>query len=322
MNSREKAEDAALRPTSFDDYIGQDEIKDNLRVMIAAARQRGDALDHLLLCGPPGLGKTSLSNIIATELGVGMKVTTAPMLTKKADLIGILTSLNEGDVLFIDEIHRMPMPVEENLYPAMEDYKFDFVVGAGATARTTSIPLPKFTLVGATTRAGMLSQPLRDRFGFIGRMDFYGIDDLCRIAQRSAGKLGVSIDPEGAEALAKRARNTPRLVNRLMRRVRDYAQVYADGQITAELAEAALDRIGIDQNGFDEMDRRYLDALVNRFGGGPVGLDTMAGTIGEDPGTIEDTIEPYLLKEGFLSRGPRGRAAGPKAYEWAREARA
>lgn len=308
--------DAALRPRNFDEYIGQNIVKENLRVMVKAAQKRGSHLDHLLFAGPPGLGKTSLSNIIATELGVDMKVTSAPMLAKKADLVGILTGLNDGDVLFIDEIHRLPMVVEESLYVPMEDYRFDLTIGQGAAARTTSVPLPKFTLVGATTRAGMLSAPLRDRFGYIGRLDFYTVEELAKIAYASARKLGVVMDTDGAIEVAQRSRGTPRLANRLIRRLRDFADVYGDGSITAEVASKGLDQLQVDKNGFDEMDRRLIDTIVNRFGGGPVGLETLAATIGEESDTIEGMIEPYLLKEGFLQKTSRGRMAGPRAMEY------
>jgi Holliday junction DNA helicase RuvB len=306
--------DAALRPRRFSDYVGQDKLKDNLRIMTEAARARGEPVDHLLFCGPPGLGKTSLAHIIAAEMGVGIHVTSGPAIEKKGDLAGILTGLQPSDVLFIDEMHRLSPAVEENLYPAMEDFRFDVVIGDGPHARTMRVPLPNFTLIGATTRTGLLSGPLRDRFGFVARLDFYTPEDLFRIVVRSARVLGTAIDEAGAQEIAKRSRGTPRVANRLLRRLRDFAEVLGDGRITGDLAKRALDSLEIDASGFDEMDRRLLLTIIDRFGGGPVGLDTVAAAIGEEPTTIEYVLEPYLIKEGFLSRTPRGRIASPQAY--------
>jgi Holliday junction DNA helicase RuvB len=307
--------DAALRPRKFSEYVGQDKLKENLRVMVEAARGRREPVDHLLFCGPPGLGKTSMAHIIAAEMGVGIHVTSGPAIDKKGDLAGFLTALQANDVLFIDEIHRLSPAVEENLYPAMEDYRFDYVIGEGAHARTMPVQLPPFTLIGATTRTGLLSGPLRDRFGFVARLDFYSREDLIRIVGRSARVLGVELAPDGAQEIAKRARGTPRVANRLLRRLRDFAQVIGDGTITSSLAKRALDSLEIDELGFDEMDRRLILTIIDRFSGGPVGLDTLAAAIGEEPTTIEYVIEPYLIKEGYLSRTPRGRVAGSAAYD-------
>jgi holliday junction DNA helicase RuvB len=306
--------DAALRPKTFDDYIGQRRLKENLRVMTQAARARGEAVDHLLFSGPPGLGKTSLAHIIATEMGAGIHITSGPAIEKKGDLAGILSNLQPNEVLFIDEIHRLSPAVEENLYPAMEDFRFDIVIGDGPGARTMTLPLHRFTLIGATTRAGLLSNPLRDRFGFIGRLDFYEVEELVQIVERSSRVLGVSIDPEGAHEIARRSRGTPRVANRLLRRLRDFAQVLGDGVVTLSLAKNALDRLEIDNEGLDEMDRRLVLMLIDRFSGGPVGLDTLSAAIGEDPSTLEFVVEPYLIKEGYLARTPRGRVATPRAY--------
>lgn len=307
--------DAALRPRAFEEYVGQTKIKENLRVFTEAARQRGEAVDHLLFAGPPGLGKTSLAYLVAVEMGVQLHVSSGPALEKKGDLAGILTSLAPGDVLFIDEIHRLSAAVEENLYPAMEEYRFDLVIGDGPHARTMTLPLPRFTLVGATTRAGLLSSPLRDRFGYLGRLDFYSPEELVEIVTRSAARLGVELAKAGAEEIAKRSRGTPRVANRLLRRLRDFAQVLGDGVITQAIADKALSALEIDALGFDDMDRRILSAIIERFDGGPVGLDTLGAAIGEEGHTIEDVYEPYLIQHGYLKRTPRGRVATPRAYQ-------
>lgn len=306
--------DAALRPRRFEDYVGQRRLKDNLRVMTQAAQARGECVDHLLLCGPPGLGKTSLAHIIAAEMGSTIHVTSGPAIEKKGDLAGILTNLQPNEVLFIDEIHRLSPAVEENLYPAMEDYRFDVIIGEGPGARTMTLPLPRFTLIGATTRTGLIASPLRDRFGFVARLDFYEPEELLEIVERSAAKLGVELERAGAEEVSRRARGTPRIANRLLRRLRDFAEVLGDGRVTAELARTALDRLEIDARGLDDMDRRLVLTLIDRFSGGPVGLDTLAAAIGEDASTIEFVVEPYLIKEGYLARTPRGRVATPRAY--------
>lgn len=311
----ERITETTLRPTGFQDYVGQTALKDNLKIMIKAAKARGECLDHLLFCGPPGLGKTSLAHIIASEMGVALHLSSGPAIEKKGDLAGILTNLQAHEVLFIDEIHRLSAAVEEVLYPAMEDFRFDLVIGDGAHARTLNLSLPRFTLVGATTRTGLLSSPLRDRFGFVGRFDFYEVSELQEIIVRSAEMLRVRIDPEGAKEIARRSRGTPRIANRLLRRLRDFAEVLADGTITRELAASSLERLHVDRNGFDELDRRLMLAILDRFSGGPVGLDTLAASIGEDAHTLEFVVEPFLLKEGFIARTPRGRVATPRAYE-------
>lgn len=306
--------EGSLRPQSLDEYIGQEKVKKMLKVYIEAAKQRHDALDHVLFYGPPGLGKTTLSGIIANEMGVHMKVTSGPAIEKPGEMAAILNNLQEGDILFVDEIHRLNRQVEEVLYPAMEDFAIDIMIGKGASARSIRLELPKFTLVGATTRAGLLSAPLRDRFGVMHHMEFYTQKELQTIVIRSSEVLGVEIDPKGASEIAKRSRGTPRLANRLLKRVRDFAQVKYDGKITEEVANFALDLLEVDQYGLDKIDRRILTTLIVNFQGGPVGLETLAAAIGEDSGTLEDVYEPYLLQNGFLNRTPRGRTASVLAY--------
>ena len=306
--------DKSLRPERLEDYIGQEKTKDNLRVYIDAARMRGDSLDHVLFYGPPGLGKTTLAGIIANEMGTHMKVTSGPAIEKPGEMAAILNSLQPGDILFVDEIHRLNRQVEEVLYPAMEDYAIDIVIGKGATARSIRLELPKFTLVGATTRPGMLTAPLRDRFGVVAHLDYYSPEELMLIVLRSAKLLKVEIDGEGAYQLARRSRGTPRLANRLLKRVRDFAQVRYDGKITEEVASVALDLLDVDQYGLEMLDRRILTTMITKFAGGPVGLETLAASIGEDAGTIEDVYEPFLLKNGFINRTPRGRMVTPLAY--------
>jgi Holliday junction DNA helicase RuvB len=306
--------EAGLRPRAIDDYIGQDRVRENLQVSIAAARQRGEALDHVLLYGPPGLGKTTLAYVIAHELGAPVKATSGPVLEKPGDLAAILTNLREREVLFIDEIHRMSPTIEEILYPALEDYELDIVIGQGPSARSVKVPLQKFTLIGATTRAGLLTSPLRARFGIVHRLEFYAPGDLEEIVRRSARILGVPIADDPARELAQRSRGTPRIANRLLRRVRDYAQVRGDGTITAETAEAALQLLEVDQHGFDEVDRKLLRTIIDKFGGGPVGINTIAAAISEEKDAIEDIYEPFLIQVGFLDRTPRGRVATPRAY--------
>ena len=303
-----------LRPQLLDDYIGQAKAKEMLNVYIRAARERGDALDHVLFYGPPGLGKTTLAGIIANEMGVNIKITSGPAIEKPGEMAAILNNLQEKDVLFVDEIHRLNRQVEEVLYPAMEDYAIDIMIGKGATARSIRLDLPKFTLVGATTRAGMLTAPLRDRFGVVHRMVYYTTEELVTIIKRSARVLEVGIDEAGALALARRSRGTPRLANRLLKRVRDFAQVKYDGDITKEVADYALDLLDVDKEGLDQTDRELLLTIVNKFAGGPVGLDTLAASVGEDAGTIEDVYEPYLLKNGFIQRTPKGRIVTEKVY--------
>lgn len=306
--------EGTLRPQSLDDYIGQEKAKQNLKVYIEAAKRRGDALDHVLLYGPPGLGKTTLAGIIANEMGVNMKVTSGPAIEKPGEMAAILNNLQEGDLLFVDEIHRLNRQVEEVLYPAMEDYVIDIMIGKGASARSIRLDLPHFTLVGATTRAGLLTAPLRDRFGVIHRLEFYTVDELRKIVIHSAKILDVEIDEGGAGELARRSRGTPRLANRLLKRVRDFAQVRFDGVITKDVANQALDLLDVDKMGLDHVDRSMLDTIIYKFSGGPVGLDTLAAAIGEDAGTIEEVIEPYLLKNGFINRTPRGRVVTELTY--------
>ena len=314
VSPNEEAMERALRPKCLEDYVGQVKAREQLGIFIGAARKRADVLDHVLLFGPPGLGKTTLSHIIAAELGVNLRQTSGPVLEKPKDLAAILTGLERNDVLFIDEIHRLSPVVEEILYPALEDFQIDIMIGEGPAARSIKLDLQPFTLVGATTRAGMLTNPLRDRFGIVARLEFYTAEELARIVTRSAGLLKVPIDGEGALELARRSRGTPRIANRLLRRVRDYADVRAEGCITVEVADLALAMLDVDPQGFDVMDRKLLEAVVHRFDGGPVGLDNVAAAIGEEPGTIEDVIEPYLIQQGYLQRTPRGRVATLAAY--------
>ncbi|MBR4982053.1 MAG: Holliday junction branch migration DNA helicase RuvB [Lachnospiraceae bacterium] len=307
--------EGSLRPQYLKDYIGQEKAKEILKIYIEAAKQRQDALDHVLFYGPPGLGKTTLAGIIANEMGVNLKVTSGPAIEKPGEMAAILNNLQEGDLLFVDEIHRLNRQVEEVLYPAMEDYAIDIMIGKGATARSIRLDLPKFTLVGATTRAGMLTAPLRDRFGVIHRLEFYSVEELKLIIQHSAKILNVEIDEKGARELARRSRGTPRLANRILKRVRDFAQVKYDGMITEEVANIALDLLDVDKMGLDHIDRNILMTMIEKFSGGPVGLDTLAAAIGEDSGTIEDVYEPYLIKNGFINRTPRGRVVTDYAYK-------
>jgi len=306
---------ASLRPRSFDEYVGQLSVVENLKIAIDAARKRDEPLEHILFYGPPGLGKTTLASLIAKDMGRALRPTSGPTLDKPKDLVGILTALEEGDILFIDEIHRLGRVVEEFLYPAMEDYQIDFVVDRGAYAKTLKLPLKRFTLVGATTRAGMLSAPLRERFGITHHLDYYTVDELTRIVTRSADVLSVPIDADGAHTIASRSRGTPRIANRLLRRVRDYAEVRAAGHITKEVADEALRREGVDELGLDKLDRAYLNTIISHYGGGPVGMAAIAATLTEDAETLEDVVEPYLLKEGFVVRTASGRKATPAAYE-------
>ncbi len=315
MEEVDRENELSLRPKTLDEYIGQTKAKENMAIYIEAAKRRGEALDHVLLYGPPGLGKTTLSEIIANEMGVGFRITSGPAIERPGDLAALLTNLNENDILFIDEIHRMNRAVEEVLYPAMEDYALDIIVGKGPSARSIRVDLPHFTLVGATTRAGQLSAPLRDRFGVIARLELYSPEDLCKIAERSAEILGINIEHEGAMELARRSRGTPRIVNRFLKRIRDFAQIIGDGVITKEIAAEALSRLEVDHLGLDAIDRRLLTMMIKSYNGGPVGLETMAAAIGEDAITIEDVYEPYLMQIGFLSRTPRGRCVTALAYE-------
>ncbi|MFN7478456.1 MAG: Holliday junction branch migration DNA helicase RuvB [Burkholderiales bacterium] len=311
----EEAVERALRPKLLDEYVGQQKIRDQLDIFIGAARKRQEALDHVLLFGPPGLGKTTLSHIIAREMGVNLRQTSGPVLERAGDLAALLTNLEKNDVLFIDEIHRLSPVVAEILYPALEDFQIDIMIGEGPAARSVKLDLQPFTLVGATTRAGMLTNPLRDRFGIVARLEFYSAAELQRIVMRSAGLLNAPIDEAGALEIARRARGTPRIANRLLRRVRDYADVKSNGSITASLSDAALAMLDVDPVGFDVMDRKLLEAVIHKFGGGPVGLDNVAAAIGEERDTIEDVIEPYLIQQGFLQRTPRGRVATANAYQ-------
>ena len=306
--------DRAVRPKLLSDYVGQPVVRNQMEVFIEAARRRGEALDHLLIFGPPGLGKTTLAHIVANELGVSLKQTSGPVLERPGDLAALLTNLQPRDVLFVDEIHRLSPVVEEILYPALEDFQLDLMIGEGPAARSIKLDLPQFTLIGATTRAGLLTSPLRDRFGIVQHLEFYSVDDLARIVSRSASILGLSVDAGGARRVAERSRGTPRIANRLLRRVREYAEVKADGRITETVAAAALDMLDVDRLGFDVMDRRLLLTIIEKFGGGPVGVDSLAAAIGEERGTIEDVLEPFLIQQGFLLRTNRGRMAAPAAY--------
>ena len=308
--------EAGLRPRTLDEYIGQERIRENLHVSIAAAKQRGEALDHVLLYGPPGLGKTTLATVIANELGVPIRPTAGPVIEKPGDLAAILTTLQEREVLFIDEIHRMSPAIEEILYPAMEDYELDIMIGQGPGARSIKVPIQRFTLVGATTRTGLLTSPLRARFGIVHRLDYYAEQDIHEIVRRSARILGVAIEPAAASEIAKRSRGTPRVANRLLRRVRDYAQVRADGRITVDVAHRALKLLEVDEYGFDEVDRRLLRTIIDKFGGGPVGVASLAAAMSEERDALEDIYEPFLIQIGFLDRTPRGRVATPRAYEY------
>jgi len=306
--------DRAIRPKTLDEYLGQRVVREQMEIFLAAAKKRGEPLDHTLIFGPPGLGKTTLASIIAHEMGVSLKTTSGPVLEKAGDIAALVTNLEPGDVLFIDEIHRLSPYVEEVLYPAMEDYQLDIMIGEGPAARSIKLDLPPFTLVGATTRAGLLTSPLRDRFGIVQRLEFYDIDDLSHIVARSARLLEIPMEPSGGREIARRARGTPRIANRLLRRVRDYAEVKGDGEITEAIAQQALDMLNVDQQGFDNLDRRFLLMLLEKFDGGPVGIDSLAAALSEERGTLEDVLEPYLIQQGYLIRTPRGRMATKSAY--------
>ncbi len=313
-NTREDSLDRAIRPRSLEEYVGQKVVCEQMSIFLQAARGRGEPLDHTLIFGPPGLGKTTLASIIANEMGVSLKTTSGPVLEKAGDIAALMTNLEPGDVLFIDEIHRLSPFVEEVLYPAMEDYQLDIMIGEGPAARSIKLDLPPFTLVGATTRAGLLTSPLRDRFGIVQRLEFYEVADLAHIVERSARILGIGIDPKGAWEIAHRSRGTPRIANRLLRRVRDFAEVKGDGHIGADIADRALDMLSVDQKGFDHLDRRLMMAMIERFDGGPVGVDSLAAAISEERGTIEDVLEPYLIQQGYMVRTPRGRMVTRNAY--------
>ncbi len=313
VRTPDEATEFTLRPRTFAEFVGQELLKDKLGVFVQAARQRGDALDHILLCGPPGLGKTTLAHILAAELGVDLKQTSGPAIEKKGDLAGILTNLGERDVLFIDEIHRLNPVVEENLYPAMEDFNFDVIIGEGPGARSIKLKLKRFTLIGATTRTGLLTSPLRDRFGIVERLDHYPVDDLARIVRRSARILKVDVRDEAADEIGRRARGTPRIANRLLRRVRDFAQVEGDGVIDLPVARSAMDRLDVDRAGLDAMDRKYLLCIIDKFAGGPVGVETLCAALSEERDSLEEVYEPYLLQQGFIQRTPRGRVATARA---------
>jgi len=314
VQDSEESHDRAIRPKQLSDYVGQPVVCEQMEIFVSAAKKRQEPLDHTLIFGPPGLGKTTLANILANEMKVSLKTTSGPVLEKAGDLAALMTNLEPGDVLFIDEIHRLSPQVEEVLYPAMEDYQLDIMIGEGPAARSIKLDLPPFTLVGATTRAGLLTSPLRDRFGIVQRLEFYNVKDLTHIVQRSARILGVEMEPQGAKEIACRSRGTPRIANRLLRRVRDYAEIKSDGVVTVEIADKALNMLNVDQKGFDHLDRRLLLAMIEKFDGGPVGVDSLAAAISEERGTIEDVIEPFLIQQGFVLRTPRGRTATRNAY--------